>query len=296
MSTTPNPIIITDMPEEDYHASSGMGQGQYVTRSMVKDFNVSVRGFALRHVVRASWAQRSKNDGMTTGELFEAMTLKDREITVRPTTYTDNKGEVKPWSGNAKVCKKWLEDNSDKLIASASMVDQVKNLRAAFRQAPMVAWMLRDLQDRQVVVRWIDEITGLRCQVRIDMVCKRALGDLKTGAKKPEDFSTSARDYGYDLQAAMYTDAWELATGERLPFLFPYQQTEWPFRSDVIELDPAQVEYGRKKYREGLDGIAACIASGHWEDHQRNEALVPEIKPWVFYEMELSGEGAPARA
>ena len=285
----PDPLIITDMSEADYHASTGLGEGKWITRSMLACMAESPRGFRLRYVNRHHWAQQGDTDCMDLGSLYESFLCYGRlpdGVHVRPATYKNDKDETKPWNANANVCKAWLAEHPNNV--GSSLVNEAIRLAELTKEHAMCqAIITAGTHDEQTVIRWVDEETGLRLQVRLDLdIPGRLLGDIKTGAKDtvkdPAAFSDSARRFAYDVQAALYSDAWKIATGEELNFLFVYQQTAFPFSTSCLQLNPKQIAHGRKLYRQALKAIAA----EQWELEQQDATTVSEIKPWVFYEME----------
>ena len=91
-----------------------------------------------------------------------------------------------------------------------------------------------------------------------------AIIDLKTtkDASK-ESFRRSIDDYGYDLQAAFYTDAVKMAIGREVPFYFLVVESDAPHSVRLYRIGQASIEVGRRKYRMalqllGLDEVAGA--------------------------------------
>jgi hypothetical protein len=265
--------LITDMSESDYHASSGIGPDKWVTRSVLRDYLESPSGCYLRHVVKEPLAQFNGNSGTAFGTVLEALSEGqpiESVAIVRPAGI----------DLRTKAGKAWQEEQHANIAAGMPMVGEdeirkAKLLIERMRAHPICRYCFDTATDRQVVVRWTDSETGLRLQVRIDLVRReRFLADLKTGIKEPAAFVSSADLYGYDLQAAMYSRGWDLATGEGLPFCFPYAQTSYPFETAVIQLPDQITDNADVRLRRAIEGIAA----GQWGEEQ-DKPMVPEV-PW----------------
>lgn len=74
---------------------------------------------------------------------------------------------------------------------------------------------------------WTDEDTGFQCRVRPDVLALDDQGDViaaidvkSTSNASKDKFQKSVMDYGYDLNAAFYSDAIERAIGRRVPYYF----------------------------------------------------------------------------
>ena len=122
---------------------------------------------------------------------------------------------------------------------------------------------------------WLDEDTGVMCRIRCDMLVLGEQGeilaiiDLKTtkDASK-ESFRRSIDDYGYDLQAAFYTDAVKMAIGREVPFYFLVVESDAPHSVCLYRIGQASIEVGRRKYRMALQLLQWCRANDSWPGYQ----------------------------
>lgn len=266
--------ILENYSEELYHQSSGIGPDKWVTRSILRDWLESPRGCYLRHVAKHPLAQFGGNAGCNMGSLVEAIAenrILEYGFLIKPAGMSFATKEGKAWKADHQP----LLDSGITLVKDEE-VAQAKFLLECLRAHPICRYCFDTATDRQVVVRWTDEATGLRLQVRIDLVRReRFLADLKTGVKPPGDFVSSADSYGYDLQAALYSRAWQLATGESLPFCFPFVQTTYPFDAAVIQLPDQITDNADVRLRRAIEGISAQ----QWGEEQ-SEPLVPTPPFW----------------
>lgn len=127
----------------------------------------------------------------------------------------------------------------------------------------------------------VDPATGVRCKVRPDWV--HPVGDDaviiidgKTYATADaNEFSRQAARMLYALQAALYTDMYQLASGKRvLAFVFLLIADSYPHLSNAVMLDERSMATGRAQYRRALDSYAECMRSGVWPGHGNDVKIV----------------------
>jgi hypothetical protein len=117
---------------------------------------------------------------------------------------------------------------------------------------------------------WHDTETGVRLRFRPDFLPevggRPIIVDYKTAASaNPRRFIKSAYDYGYHQQAPWYIDGLEQTTGAAdAAFVFIVQQKDPPFLVSVCQLEPEDIELGRKQNRRAIDLYAACRDAGVW--------------------------------
>lgn len=293
------PQIIHGMPDAQYHAESGMGDSQFITRSMLVDYIRCPSTFRHKHIDKVDMLQFNGNSGTSFGTFYEEFLLDDdiEKYKKIPKHCANAKGEVVPWNKRKgqyvidedgiteQTTLEWETENP--LIMSESDLDLSKFLASRFDETAMGKFWKQNIEQskKQVTIRWEDEKTGLRLQVRLDNLLEGSyICDLKTSARSIDDFSSTAEKYGYDIQAAMYADAYELATGEKLPFLFAISETTGLMRSLMRILHPLQVEHSRDAYKKAIAGITA-------QDYESPEAgstqaIECELKAWQLYKYE----------
>jgi len=266
--------IIYDMPEAEYHQSSGVGEGKFITRSMIVDMINDAPSFFQKHIVKHPLMQFDGNDGTRFGNYFESYLL-DRDVSqyvVKPTQcWSKSKSAVVDWNlrGSQFVLdasgeptsvdtKTWESMNPN--TVDEEQVELAKFMEVRFGETALGKWWVNKIPEskKQVVVRWTDETTGLNLQIRLDNYLEGAFAcDLKSTASKLEKFSDTAHRYGYHVQDAMYSDGIELIEGKKIPFLFAVGETADLKRARIVTLHPVQVDYARKAYKTALAKIAA---------------------------------------
>jgi len=262
---------IVNISENDYHSQTGIGQGLFITRSMICLYNDDPASFKLRYIDRHPLMQFKENDGTRFGKYIESHLL-DRDVSMyvkKPKVCLSAKGKRVPWNlhksqyliaghgGPLSMTTVEWEAAHDNVISEGDE-ELAKLLELRFADTALGQYWLNHIPDskKQVVIRWCDEETELPIQIRIDnwlpgvFIC-----DLKSSGKPIEKFSTAADNFGYGFQHALYQDGVELATGEFTKFIFAIGETSGLKRAVIRELNPLQVEYSRAQYHKALRGI-----------------------------------------
>lgn len=121
----------------------------------------------------------------------------------------------------------------------------------------------------EVTVVWNDPLTGVACKARLDWLSPdTAIMDVKsTESAAPQDFRRKVANYGWHVQAAWYADGYEIATGQKLPFIFAAVEKDAPNGTAYYVANEESLAAGRRKYRRLLDTYAACLKAGAWPSY-----------------------------
>lgn len=120
--------------------------------------------------------------------------------------------------------------------------------------------------EKEKTLRWTDERTGFQCQIRPDLLLDFAIFDLKKCVDaRPHRFIWSARDMGYDLQAAMYRIGVREALGIKdIPFIFIAVEEDAPHGIKLYEAPAAMLEDGERRFRYAMDLLKTCMDTDSW--------------------------------
>ncbi len=163
-----------------------------------------------------------------------------------------------PWSPYTKYCKEWKERQESKglIVVKQEDVEKAINCMKVIGSKPNIKSQFDG--KKQVSIVWNDPITGVRCKARFDILNDESIDDLK----KTKDaswsdvgdggFKREIATYGYDEQGALYTDGWEVLTGERKPFNFVAVEYFPPFECASYSLREDSLLNGRIKYRKAM--------------------------------------------
>lgn len=291
------PELILDMPEEDYHASSGLGEGQYVTRSMLGLMSNDPPLFRYTYVDKDPYCQISDSESMKFGRYVEQYLFGEdlSSWTERPQKcWSRNKGEWVDWNNGPgrftdETCelttKKWSELHPN--IINPDDVSLAEFMKKRFAETALGQFWLKQLTtaQKQAVCRWQDKDTGLPLQIRIDAVIPGSLiTDLKSTGSPLEKFTTSADAFAYHTQHAMYQDGYEEVTGNRLPFAFAIGETKGLKRARLRSLPGLMVEKGRSDYKAALQRIKQQDYSAY--DAEEQTPAECELPAFLLYRYE----------
>jgi exodeoxyribonuclease VIII len=247
-------------------------------------------------------AADESSDAMLWGSLIDMLLLTPERFgdrfAVCPETYMaegKKKGdpqEEKPWNWNATVCKNWRDEQGGKETIKSELHEAAKEAVKRFKENPLVFALLAGFQAQTCVEAcWADEATRLVIPVRglIDIVPSKTsansadLADLKTTVDASmHTWGRKVFSGGYHVQAALYLDLYNAATGEdRTSFLHLVQEKESPYAIGTRRLDPAYIVMGRGYYEWALRVYAKCLATGTWPGYDDNKWTLIEPEPWM---------------
>ena len=150
----------------------------------------------------------------------------------------------------------------------------------AFDWAEQIAGMVQAVRGNQMAARlldgphetsyfWADTLTGEACKCRTD--AETDIGDMHliVDVKTCQDASTDAfmRDalhYGYDVQAAMYTDGYKAVTGREATFVFIAIEKNPPYAVNILQADTLFMQHGQDRYRHLLGLYHECRQRNQW--------------------------------
>lgn len=152
-------------------------------------------------------------------------------------------------------------------------------------------WLYSETGRNELSVAAIDPVTGVLVRCRFDRLLDSGLAiDVKTTTDaSPGGFSRAIMSYSYHMQAALYMDVWEWATGSKLEgFAFLAMEKTAPFAIGAYVLDAESIEVGRAAYRRALNIYAECLDTGEWPAYGDEPELIG-IPSWAInqYEDEL---------
>lgn len=238
------------------------------------------------------------------GSLIDALLLDPvnagNRIAIYPETYPaeGKKGETieKPWSNNATFAKEWKKSHGDKLFLKQEEADEAQ-LAVGLIRADMDLVPLIDTGRKQVFVmgEYHDAAMDIVVPVKglIDLVPEvhpfsKSLVDFKTCVSASErDWREAVYYRGYHVQASLYLDLWNAATGEdRTDFRHILQENHPPYEVAKRILSAEYLDLGRQKYRSALARYAECLKSGEWPSYD-DAIRTPEIHGFRIVEPPL---------
>jgi hypothetical protein len=289
-------IIGTQVKQADYKKQTAKkGDPAYImSRSDICDFA------ECPHKWRFG-PERTTTDAMEWGTLIDELVLTDGKsehpFAIAPKTYTDDKGNVKPWNWNANVCKVWAQEREGQMIVNSATFEAAKLAAKLFREDPTVGPLLKaSVFQMNIAAKW-KAANGLLIPIEalIDIVPAKDsdyrmwLGDLKTtNNATTKAWRRRVFDDGLYVQSALYTDLFNAATGEeRNTFVHPVQEKDEPYEVVRRMMDETWNEMGRALYVKVLNEYAVSVKSNEWPGYDNGEQSIrgwtpcsPE--PWMI--------------
>lgn len=136
--------------------------------------------------------------------------------------------------------------------------------------------------ERELVLQWEDEDTGLACKCRLDFAGRHLVELKSTEAIEPRRFGSTCARMSYHAQVAMYWDGLA-ANGidvELEPVIVCVESVR-PHDVAVCRVPDPIVELGRREYRGLLRRVAECMEEDRWPGvaEQVYDLALPE---WAY--------------
>lgn len=301
------PAVLPGADAEKYHSLGEFAErgdpARVMSRSQLALFDECPREWMDGATVKGTKA-------MEWGSLMDARITNPNALAkyiVAPRTYLADgkkKGDPqieKPWNLTATVCKTWweMQEREGLIPVKHDLWEASKLATIALVRDKIAGAFVASCQFQvQVLVEWVDEITGIVVPLKclIDLVPQKTeilsvnslearigwrqfLGDFKTANDlSAHGWQREVFDREYHVQAALYLDAWNAATREqRNTFVHILQRSTAPFQTARRMLDEEYLELGRLTYRRQLNRYCACLKSGEWPDYDSDRQEFGEI-------------------
>ncbi len=180
----------------------------------------------------------------------------------------------------------FLQGAGDRTPIKAEDYEKALGMRNALMENDLIVKLLSG--KHEVPLFWTDELTGEKCKVRLDCFTPLSNGSIVIDYKSTNDASTesfmrSAINYGYDFQAAMYSEGVKNVTGKDAVFYFIAQEKEPPYAFNVLAADDRFVKRGYDTFRELLGIYHECKVSGNWYGYMgiENQINLLELPAWL---------------
>lgn len=251
-NTKPQPgTLYINMPDSIYHTSPGISKSglDRITLSPAhyryREPSEPSRFMAIGSAIHAALLQP---------DVFAAKYLQLRDVKVR--TASEYKAAVKDWLHGADFVLTGPE--SDHIAGMQAAVDSSQHARELLGGND-------GYFEASLFVK--DPITGVLVRVRFDRLREdgRIIDLKKTRDCRAEKFTRHIAEYRYHVQAALYSDALEWATGEPArAFVMLAIEDKLPHALKPYILDADAMREGRKQYRADLNRYAECLARDEW--------------------------------
>ena len=181
------------------------------------------------------------------------------------------------------VYKELLKANPDKTILSFAENAQLNDMFHELNRNPLAVDFQANATEIETSYFWIDEVTGIECKCRPDMIIdlngKPAVIDLKTTKDAScMGFGKALDLYNYDLQAAHYLEGLKQNGIVAESYWYILVEKEPPYLNAVRQLDPCVIDVGECKRRKALDTLKKCRESGIWGGYRNDMVSYTDYK------------------
>lgn len=279
-------LVGSGIDASEYHKEQfKRGDARFVmSRSQLSSFSVSpsrwIHGY-----------QMEDTDSTEYGDLMDCLVTDPNRFTdkfaVKPDTYKNEKGEMKPWRGNANVCAEWeAEHEGMKLLKSSEMREANTAVQRLKKDSEIASFL--DCSDMQVMVTadYNDPATGVIVPVKIlsDLVPHpnhprwgKAMANFKTARNaSPTKWEYVISDLHYHTSAALELDVYSAAKPEhdKCTYMHIISESVFPFEPGKRWLDSELIECGRNCYRTMLANYALCLKTGKWPGWDDDASII----------------------
>ena len=257
MTITP-PCFIAGMPNDAYH-SHPEGISSTGLKSVLRS-PAHYKFQAAHETTRAKQMGTACHTAMLEPDRYKAEYVLLREVNVR----------------TASEYKQAVKVHGSEIVLVAHEADKVAGMQEAVLANPLMRSRLTGEGWRELSLFVRDPDTQVLIRVRYDLLLTDGtIVDVKkTQDARPDPFSRAIDNYGYDLSAALYVDAFEWATGKEAQFEFAAVEETMPHGHKLYRPCDTTLGEGRRKYREALASFAQCELCGVWPSLPCDE---PEI-------------------
>lgn len=274
---------------EEYHADCDRQ-----SRSMAWLYRNDPQDYFEQFVSRTG-TRRPPTPEMITGSLSHLFILEPERLKTDVAVYPRTVLSVSGARGT-NAAKRFEEENAGKVVVKEDEFKLAQMIVDAVR-CDSVVKRLRLLEGGQPerTIVWQDIETGLLCKCRFDYSKPRLLVDIKTTTdERPQAFSSTAANFGYDFQDAFYRLGEERAGGEPPQMVFIAVTKKPPIKVACHELDAEFRDVAERDVRNTLNALAKSIQFDDWLPEHRKQ--INEIKPPLWrvnsYRWEMQPNGS----
>lgn len=268
----PKPGIYEGIPFEEYCGWNAINQSRLKRmdkspQHYLEPFDEKSKAFEFGHLIHTAMLEPMqlpiRYAVMPAYQLDEANVKKDgKRSRSTSTDYFKSKRDEFHAANEGKV-----------VVTNAEYKEADLTTRAIAANARAMEYLSTGRSELSII--WHDPSTGFRCKARID---REGMTDLKTTRDaEPYSFEWSIHKYGYDKQAAWYTDGWKVLTGEDVPFRIIAVSKDKPIQCVAAPVSKAAIRIGRDANKILMARVAECRESGEWPGYENpHEWNLPE--------------------
>ena len=264
-------MIIRGMPNAEYHKRPEMSQSR------------------LKRIAKTPAYFKAHEDGLIKQSETASMTLGTQVhcATLEATRFWESY-YLQPTfenSAQSKAGKLEREDvaaaNPGKEPLTAAENAQIWGMAASVRSHPAAEYLLSG-DDTEVSVFGMLEDVPCRCRpdALLEVEGGYIIVDLKTTTDASKDgFGKSIANFGYDVQAAWYSDVCTAAGMNIHAFAFVAVESSIPYLTATYMLTGEDRMSGREQYKDLLQTYKQCVETGIWPGYSDAVEII-ELPGW----------------
>lgn len=269
---------IKDMPEEIYHNTSG-----FISKSTLSQLEKQTPYRFLKSV------RKPQTKAMEIGTAIHCAILEPLKFQSDYLLLPDVHAKT------LKAYKEAVANNPDKKVINGTDAKNINGMIKALNSNSRARYLLSLDGHCELSGFHADTDSGVKLRHRFDKLTHCGIGiDLKkTQSVAPEDLSKTINDYGYHMQCALYSDAYQAITGMPLKaFYFIFVEESYPHEVAVTYLDDVSEHIGRENYK-ALIGKYQDVVENRDEYLGSSDELMVSLPEWVIarYERDLEDGG-----
>jgi exodeoxyribonuclease VIII len=186
-----------------------------------------------------------------------------------------------------KLYNDFVDASVGKTVLTHSDYSDIRGMADGVKQCPHAVELLELPRETELALMWQDEKTGMHLRAKLDALIPDTFSfacvpDVKsTKDPRPAKFPKSVLDFGYWLQAAMYTRAAQLYTGKPAAFAFIAVRSDVPYDCFVVRLDNEWQTAADRLLDEWLAKLKYSIDNDYWRDPAQDVISTLAMPGWA---------------
>jgi PDDEXK-like domain of unknown function (DUF3799) len=276
------PGIYSGIPLDLYHAVNICDGPSISSSGLRKIFNESPAHFYAEWAGNPDREEQDDADHFSIGRAVHHLMLgepqfakffviepDEYEVEIKTKNGLEKTGELKPWSNNAVVCKRWHEAQrtAKRAVLTVDAIHNIKGMCRRLGMNPIVKLGALNGMIEQSIF-WKDKQTGIWLKSRPDSIPNDSgdFVDLKTTTSVQwVDLMRAIGSFGYHQQGALVRQAAVEALGlKTASFTLIFVEKKNPWCERIVTLKDEELARGHKQNRVALDQFAECLRTKHW--------------------------------
>lgn len=272
-----------DVPESVYRADAGLNQ------SLLKAFG---KAKSPAHFRYDQEHPKEETDSLRIGSYVDCALFRIKELTQQFTAWPEERRGA-AWhtfksaqAGKVILNGAELDRASGAVAAIINHDDSQKLFPACNKQVAAIA------EHPKLKIRMKALIDLLPDPAHCDPLLLEYAFDLKTAADaSPEGFAKACYEFGYDIQAAFYSDILNLLGRNIKTFGFIVVENRPPHLVKIHYLsnDSREIRRARERYQQWAIAYLDCLKHDHWNGYAESWSEIT-FKPWMLRDEAYVGD------